>query len=285
MPIKTWLTFVLASGLAASGFAQEANRAYIPRKIPDGTAPPPAPAKPRWVVPEADVLSQKSYDQGGRTITVRQIKPIPLPPPPTPAEPAAPVEMTEEFRERIAEYRRQHPRQKTIALGATIYRLEDGTTRSLVRVSQGEGNADPVRFWSSGDFSMLAGIGAFTDNQGETRPMFMSWSIHDTSRLTKRVGATGRESKLPVIPEIPSNNAAYVIQEGIPDADLRTVIDSLHEILNHDGDALRRAAEGRARAARAREEFLKANPPQPQDITVNYWLIEKPVAREKGVQP
>lgn len=284
MSIKNWLSFFLFFSFTASGYAQEANRAYIPHKIPDGTPPLAPPAKPRWVVPEADVISEKTHVQGGRTITVRQIKPIPLPPPPTPAEPAAPVEMTEEFRERMAEYRRQHPLPKTLTLGATIYRLPNGTTRTLVHVWGREAN-EAVSFWSSGDFALLSGIGSFIDNQGQTRVLSMMWSIQDTKQIAEHFARTGRAYKPPVIPELTSDKAAYAIVEGTPDADLRTVMDSLHEILNHDGDELRRAAEGRARAARAREAYLKANPPQPQDITVNYWLIEKPVAREKGVQP
>jgi hypothetical protein len=285
MSLRILPSFVLLAGFTAVGLAQDANRAHIPHKIPDGTPPPAAPPKPVWVVPTADVIAEKSHAEGGRTITVRRIKPIQLPEPPAPVEAPATTETTAEFRERLAEYRKQHPRQRTIALGATVYRLEDGTTRSLVRVSQGEGKADPIRFWSSGDFSLFAGIGAFTDNQGETRAVFMSWSMHDTARIAKWVAGTGREYKPPVIPELPSGKAAYAIQEGTPDDDLRTVVDSLHEILNHDGDELRRAAEGRARAAREREAYLKANPPQPQDIIVNYWRIEDATGGGKGARP
>jgi hypothetical protein len=34
--------------------------------------------------------------------------------------------------------------------------------------------------------------------------------------------------------------------------------------------------EGRECARIEREAYLKANPPQPKDITLNYWRVEKP---------
>jgi hypothetical protein len=40
------------------------------------------------------------------------------------------------------------------------------------------------------------------------------------------------------------------------------------------------------RAARERAEHLKANPPQPKDITLNYWRVETPaVKEEEGGEP
>lgn len=256
----------------------EAPRAHILYKIPDGTPPPPTPPKPVWTVPETDVVTEKTHVEGGRTITVRQIQPIALPDPPAPA---APVEIGPELQERIAEYRARHPRHQIIGLGATVYRLENESTRTLLHVWP-SGRDEPVSIWSSGDFSLLSGIGAFTDNKGETRALFMAWSIHDTKLFAKRMAALGRTYTPPAIPELPSEKAAYVIHEGQPDEDLLTAIDSLHEILNHDAEELRRAYEGRLRAAKEREEFLKANPPQPKNIILNHWRIEKPVTREGG---
>jgi hypothetical protein len=262
---------------SSDGVAQE-PRAHIPYKIPDGTPPPPEPPKPVWTVPASDVVAEKSINEGGRAITVREIKPIALPAPPEPA--AAPV-ISVELRQRLAEYREKHPHRHPIALGATVYRLENEITRTLVTVWI-TGQREPVSFWSSGDFSLLSGIGAFTDKQGETRALFMLWSIYDTNRFAKRMTELGRPYKRPIIPDLPSDKAAYLIHQGSPDDDLFTAIDSLHEILNHDAVELRRAYEGRVQATKEREAYLKANPPQPKDITLNYWRISKPAATGKG---
>jgi hypothetical protein len=247
-------------------------RAHIPYKIPDGTPPPPEPPKPVWIVPATDVVAEKSIIEGGRTITVRQIKPIALPEPPAPT---APPVISDELRQRMAEYREKHPRDQPIALGATVYRLENETTRTLVNVWI-TGQREPVSFWSSGDFSLFSGIGAFTDKQGETRTLFMLWSIFDTNRFAKRMTELGRPYSRPKIPDLPTDKAAYVIHQGNPDDEILTDIDALHEILNNDAVELRRAYEGRVRANKEREEYLKANPPQPKDIVLNFWSTEKP---------
>lgn len=59
-------------------------------------------------------------------------------------------------------------------------------------------------------------------------------------------------------------------------------ITSLHEILNHDEQELRVAYDGRTRAAEERRALLETNPPQPKDIILNYWRIEKPADQEEG---
>jgi hypothetical protein len=79
--MKVLLLFLFSVGATHLIFAEE-TRAHIPYKIPDGTPPPPAPEKPVWTIPAADVITEKSHVEGGRTITVREIKPIALPPPP-----------------------------------------------------------------------------------------------------------------------------------------------------------------------------------------------------------
>jgi hypothetical protein len=250
-------------------------RAHIPDKIPDGTPPPPQPPKPVWTVPASDVVAEKSVIEGGRTITVRQIKPIDLP------EPVAAPVISDELRQQMAEYRENHPFRHPIALGATVYRLENELTRTLVTVWI-TGQQEPVSFWSSGDFSLLSGIGTFTDKQGESRALFMMWSIFDTNRFANRMAELGREYDPPEIPDLPSDKAAYVIHQGNLNDDLLTAIDSLHEILNHDSVELRRAYEGRVRANEEREAYLKANPPQPKDIILNYWRIDKTATTGKG---
>jgi len=273
-----WMIVLIAavgpeSALTGSEIAEE-PRAHIPGKIPDGTPPPPAPAKPVWIVPAADILSEKSHVQGGRTITVREIKPIALPPPPDPSAPAAPVAISEELRAKIDAYKEKNPRHQVISFRATIYRLEDQTTRTHLQLWSG-GGAEPVSFWSSGDFSLLSGIGAFTDKQGVTRALFMVWSMHDMPRFAKRMQEIGRDYTPPEIPELPADRAAYVINTGDPDEEMLSAIDAIHEILTHDAAELRLAYEGRVRAAREREEFLKANPPQPKDLIINYWRVHR----------
>ena len=51
---------------------------HILGKIFDGTPPPPSPPKPEYFFSNKDVVATATHQQGGRTITIREIKPIAL---------------------------------------------------------------------------------------------------------------------------------------------------------------------------------------------------------------
>ena len=59
-------------------------------------------------------------------------------------------------------------------------------------------------------------------------------------------------------------------------------IQSLHDIYDSEYARLKTACEGRERARIQREADLKANPPQPENVTLNYWSAEKPAAAKGG---
>jgi hypothetical protein len=284
------VTFIATSGLAVSQAEQDriitesftTATARILGKIPDGTPPPPAPPKPEYHVAASDVLSATSHEQGGRTVTIREIKPIDLPPPPPPAEPAL-AESDAEFSLRLSEYWEAHPRNELLFLGATVFRSKDSPPRTLVRWWPQGGKGD-IKFWSSADFALIAGgVQTFADTAGERHHIFMGWGNVDLDRIGDLYAAKGREYDAPDMPDFPEGKATFQISgERQPNAEELTVIQSLHDIYNHRLDELRTAHAGRERARIEREEFLKANPPQPKDITLNYWRVEKPSAKVEG---
>ena len=131
--------------LAASVRSQEEEKAAPPEgttlpatarilgDISDGTPPPPAEAKPAFVVPANDILSTTTHQQGGRTITIQRIKPIALPPPLDPAPAPAEVALDETARqERVAALRAKHPEWELLILGVTVFRSTDSPPRTLV---------------------------------------------------------------------------------------------------------------------------------------------------------
>ena len=267
--------------LEAATPATETN-ARILGEIPDGTPPPPAPPKPEYHVAARDVLSTASHAQGGRTITIREIKPIALPPPPPPAEPAS-VEQDAEFSVRLAEYREAHPKNDLLFLGATVFRSKDSPPRTLVRWWP-MGGKGTVTFWSSADFALIAGgINAFADSAGDSHHLLMGWGNVDIERMAELSATKGREYDAPNLPEFPTGKAAFEITgDTKPSAEELIVIQSLHDIYNSELARLRTAYEGRERARIEREEYLKAHPPQPKDITLNFWRTEKPASNGKG---
>ena len=256
--------------------------ARILGNIPDGTPPPPAPPKPKLAISSKDVLQTTTHEQGGRTITIRKIKPIALPPPPEPVMPQASAELDAEFTAKLAEYRANHPRSELLFLGATVFRSKDSPPRTLVRWWP-MGKGEEITFWSSADFALIAGgIQSFVDTAGDTHSLFMGWGNVDIDRMTDLLASKGREYDAPDMPEFAKGKATFKITKGQPAAEDLVAIESLHDLYNTEYARLLTAYQGRERAPIEREAYLKAHPPQPKDITLNYWRTVKPASKGKG---
>ncbi len=248
--------------------------ARILGKIPDGT-PPPAPPSRRFVIPDRDVLETKTHRQGGRTVTVRRIKPLPIPPPAIPAFVPDPGKVAE-FQRRIAGYRETYRGTELLFLGATVFRSKDAPPRSLVRCWPQNGGGS-FTFWSSADFALIAGgINSFFDESGGSHAIFMSWGNADIDRKTGFLIAA------PVIPAFPQGAADFRLEGAHPDADDLAAIQCLHNLYNENLPDLKIAYRGREDARIAREAYLKAHPPKPRDITMNYWRTEEPAPKGGG---
>ena len=266
-----------ASGRPTVGPVVASTTARIIGSIPDGTPPPPQAPKPQFVVPARDILATTSQQQGGRTITIRKIKPIALPPPPAPAP--QPLDATDPaFQARLAEFREAHPQSNMVSLGATVYRFTDSPPRTLVTYRP-VGRGESITFWSSADFALIAGIYSFVATDGATHSMFMMWSSTEVGRLADMLAAHGHKYDGPNIPAFPAGPATFTIV-GTPPADPTVLvpIQSLHDLYNSEFNRLKTAWDGRERARVEREAYLKAHPPQPKNITLNYWRTERPAA-------
>ena len=272
--------------LAATAFVHAQNKlpatfhARILGEIPDGTPPPPQPPKPKFIVPAKDVLHTKIHQQGGRQITVRKITPIQLPPPP---QIAPPLDITDPaIQERIAQAREEHPADEFLCVGASVFRPKDSTPLSLVRMWP-QGHGECIVFWSSADFALLSGIGIFIGPDGGTRNLFLMWNFSEIETRTALKNELGPES--PPIPDFPLDKATFHISSGNPSKQTLASIQALHDLYNNEYDRLEKAYQGRERARILHEAELKANPPKPKDIVLNYWRTEIPAAQsapEKG---
>jgi hypothetical protein len=265
----------------ASPDVSTVTTARILGEIPDGTPPAPEPPKPEYHIAARDILDTTTHQQGGRTITIRQIKPIDLPPLPVPVV-AAPVEVDAEYAQRLAEYREAHPKSDLLFLSAMVYRSKDSPPRTLVRYWPGGKDGD-ITFWSSADFALIAGgINSFVDSAGDNHYLMMAWSKVDIERMAELYAAKGREYDVPDMPEFVEGKASYQVTGEQPDAESLAPIQALHDLYNSEYERLKTAYEGRERSRNEREAYLKANPPQPKDITLNYWRTETPATNEKG---
>ena len=238
--------------------------------IRDGTPQPPAPPKPAYVVPARNILGTTTQEQGGRTITIQKIKPIALPAPPAPAPPAANADNAA-----LADSPADNETGDTgmLMLGATVYRFKDSPSRTLVTYWPGE-RGKSITLWSSADFSLISGISSFVATDGETRWLFMMWSIEDCDSMADLLAEQDSDPGDPGIPAFADGPATFTIV-GTPPADPTVLgpIQSLHDIYNSEYQRLKTAWEGRERARIEREAYLKAHPPKPKDITIRYWNI------------
>ena len=273
---------ILLATAALAHSQDKPSTARIIGSIPDGTPPPPEPPKPKFIVPAKDVLESKSIQQGGRTITVRKIKPIALPPPPPPPEPLS-AEAQAAYRERVATYREAHPRTRMMFLSATVFRSKDFPPRTLVRCWP-EGKREMITFWSSADFGLIAGVLSFVDTTGVTYSKMMGWGYADVESMSEINAARLKAYGAPAPPPFPDGKASFeIIGASIPAEDLAP-IQALHDLYNNEHARLKSAFEGRERARLEREAYLKANPPQPKDITMDYWRIERPAPAKGGAK-
>jgi hypothetical protein len=257
--------------------------AHILGDLPDGTPPQPQPPKPTFVVAAKDILTTTTQQQGGRTITIRRIKPIALPPPPEPAPVQNALDKAA-LQEELAETGVQQPKWDFLFLGATVFRTKDSPPRTLV--TYWPSNMGEVSFWSSADFGLLAGMGDFAAANGQTFSMFMAWGYEDIDGSIADFQATqNRPYEAPLMPRFSDAKATFtLIGNPPPDPEVLVPIQALHDIYNNEFARLKAAYEGRERAQLQREAELKANPPRPKNITINYWRTERPAPPKGGAK-
>ncbi len=277
----TFFAFLLAAATAALRAEENASSlpadsgARITGKIPDGTPPPPQPPKPKFQVPANDVLESTAYEQGGRTITIQKIAPIALSPPPVPME-ATPVELTDEMKQRIEEYRRTHIGTRVLMLSATVFHFDDSPPRTLLRYWPPRAGKS-VSFWSSVDFKLIAGgIQSFVDGAGRTNLLWIGWGKVKLAGKVDLQKAPYKRFGAPPLPDFVPGPATFEEIGNQLAAEEIVPFQALHDLYNKNYEQLKTAYEGRERARLEHEAWLKANPPQPIDITLNYWRTKTP---------
>ncbi len=233
-------------------------------------APAPETLNLVFVVPPDQIIKEEVHEQGGRDIIVREIEPIELPDPDQPVQPQGPVDpsVRQQFLERMA----SRPQVIYINGGATVYRSNGSPVRSLVKIYGGDGQ--PLEFWSSADFGLLAGIPEFTGNDGKQLRLFLLWSPVDLDRMEAAAIRFGKTFQRPQIPELPAGYATFILKSGNPNAATMANIQALHDAYNAKHGELVAAAEARKVEQAQREAELLAHPPVPKDIIIHHWQID-----------
>ncbi len=234
----------------------------------DGTPPPIEPPKPGFVVAPEDIISSETHIQDGRKIIVQEISPIALPAPV--ADQPVLDQTNPAVQQRLADLRAA-PRVEQIFIGATVFRSKDSAPRTYATYRPTNGGA-PVTFWSAGDFSLLTGFSSFQGSDGKTRSLSMMWSSRDLDRANQFPA----QNPATQIPDFPAGNATFAITSEKPSPEAIAAIQSLHDVYNNEYERLKTAYESREQARLQQAAELKAHPPKPKDIILNFWRTDAP---------
>lgn len=243
-------------------------------ELADGTPPPPAAPRP---APDYQVLSTTVQQQGGRNVTIHRV-----------ADPGLP-ERVEPIRSELdlddpqvqawLEQQRHAPKKLRLTIiSATVFDHE--TTFLRWWVFDDDGPPEEFQAYSNVDFNHLTGFGTY--EVGDVQfGLLMGIGNSDAAGRQRFAEARGLESPEPALPALADGGPRYAITQGdTTNTDGVALIDGLHELYRNEKERLVTAYEGREQARREREAFLKANPPQPKDITLRYWrkADKKPLA-------
>ncbi len=265
------LPLILLTALVsiASVRSEDAEPAAVPAtaqvigEVQDGTPPAAEPPKPGFVVAPEDIISSETHIQDGRKIIVQEISPIALPAP-TADQPVL-DQTSPAVQQRLAGLH-DAPRVEQVFIGATVFRSKDSPPRTNATYRP-SGGGNPVTFWSSADFSLLTGFSSYLGSDGKTRNLSMMWSSRDLDRANPFPA----QNPAPQIPAFPEGNATFAITSENPTPEALAAIQSIHDVYNNEFERLKAAYDSREQARLQQAAVLKAHPPKPKDITLNFW--------------
>jgi hypothetical protein len=163
-------------------------------------------------------------------------------------------------------------RHHDLAIGGTVYRLPNGTARSLITYYQGEGK-NPVVIWSSVDWNLLT-PGGFVSSDGHTYSLLLMLSTVDVATLAEESAANGTETDVPVFPAFPGGPSSFQIVSGDTSPKVLADLRALHSIHDRDYSTLLAAWNEREAARIKAEAERAANPPKPQNIVLQYRMLK-----------
>ena len=293
IPLVLLAVLVAATSLRSQDapivFPPDPTTTHIIGNIANGTPSPPAPVPvvPNFAVKSswtAQVVREEPAPLPGMTpvrkpvnVTVQVVEDPHLPTPPAPAPVNSDPAAIARFKAMVA----ARPKVENIFLSATVYDHQ----RTMLRWYPNGHPDQEVIAWSALDFNAMSGFSKFTYN-GNTYNLFMfvgNDSSEQHRRFAQRRGITYVP---PVFPELPpTGTPAFVVTQGdSTDADAIAPITALHELYKVEGPHLMAAYQARKQARIEHEAWLRANPPQPQDVLIQVWKREEEAAQMAPLQ-
>ena len=217
-----------------------------------------------------------------RTVTVDLVADPHLPAPPPPAPPADPNDPA--LKARLAAFRATYKPTRMIHFSAATY---DFTLTRLSWRSRERPNEE-ITAWSNIPFEYISGLATHLI-KGRKYMLFLGYGLENTANLKRLAARRGVPYVAPVLPELPdlaTSGPAFIMiagdPTGTPELDFLT---GLHEIYPAEAARLKAAYEAREAARIAHEAYLRAHPPEPQDVHVRFWRSDRPTAAAEGGRP
>ena len=232
----------------------------------------------RMHVVEAAEMSDLPPVKGTITTTVQLVDDPGLPDPPS-ASAALPV-TDPTVLARMREMRQKYLTAQIAFVSATVY----DHSRTYLRCHP-NGRADkPICGWSNLDFMCFSGFGTFqvAGRDGKMRKYALLMSIGgiDTRQRSAFLAKHGRTFVAPTPPalsDLATGGPAFVITDGdTTDPESMALIEGMHDLYRAEGPLMEAAYVARVQAHAERKAYLLANPPVPQDVTVQFWKRNSP---------
>ncbi len=290
------VSLVWAFQAGGIGFAQQNGdwKAEIADPIADGSPLEPEP-KPEPIVfdvessftkrvhvVESPELPGMPAPEGIINVTVQRVKdpglPDPPPPPPLPAlPPDDPAVLA-----RMAELRQTYRETQIVFVSATVY---DHSRTYFRCYPSGGGGRKEIHGWSNLDFNHFSGFGTYrvegADGDIRQYALLMGLGNEDTQQMATWMANFDREYQAPespMLPDLETRGPAFVITgEDTADHEAKWLIEGMHNLYQAEGARMKEAYHARVEAFEARKAFLLANPPIPEDVTIQFW--KRDVAR------
>lgn len=267
----------LFSSVAHSQITEPTEAELIPQALATQEAAPTPTVELK--IDSDDVVSRRAVVRPDQTFKLEEVKPQKLAPLP---EPKRSSQATEKKNQSHAD---GVSTTRFTMFSCTVFRDDEkSVTRSHIKwTSQGKTPVEHYEAWSNVDFRHFAHINSFKKAHTHHSVMFLM-NFQSSAKMAQNARNMQREYVAPIIPELPRNSAAspsFTVTSGNPaPADL-AALEGLHELYKKHRKNLvaeyKKISLENARRAAA----LKANPPDPTpDVTIRYWIPEKPISPE-----
>ncbi len=187
---------------------------------------------------------------------------------------------------RLAEYRAKYRLTKIAFVSASVYEHK----RTLISCHPNGEPTQVITAWSNLDFNHFSGFSRFETKGREgvmqTYDLMMGISDMPGPVRVKRLVKAGQIDKAPAPPNLPDlavAGPAFVVVEGdASDPEAMNLLQGMHDLYRNEGPRMKAAYQARMKAQAERRAYLLANPPKPEDVTIQFWERATPSAA--GIQ-